>query len=414
MRARAIAVGCSVAFIVVAAALPARAQDDTALALTLFDQGKKLADAQNYVEACPRFLDSYKLTPKLGTLLNLADCYEKIGKTASAWARFTEAIAMAESAHEGERATFAKQHADDLVKSLATLTITAPNTSPNLQITRDGTVLDLASLDVAVPVDPGAHVIEVSAPKKKTLTLTIIVPKNAAQSLELPELEAVPEPVIAPPPPCEDGDASCGRAFKTQRTFIQLRIAAATSIGGFIGTPPSALYGPGTRYPGASYRIGGGVEGGLSFVLGLKLFPAGVGGAFSAVVVEPVVGAYGGATLGFAPTTDQSKGSGDFFFRAGVTLAYQFLHVGRRNVITGQQYGSGFLVGYRPGFQYAYVQGYFNEKALDFVHGPLLAAVFPIYYPRATHLTRALVEVAFLHVPAMAGYFVNFGGGFAF
>ena len=415
MRAHRFGIGCGIALTLVATALPARAQDDTALALTLFDQGKRLADAQNYAEACPKFFDSYALTPKLGTLLNLADCYEKIGKTASAWARFSEAIAMAEGAKEGERAAFAKQHADELVKSLATLTITAPNAPPHLQITRDGTALDPASLDVAVPVDPGAHVIVASAPKKIAWTLTVIVPKSAAQRLEIPALETAPEPPPAAlPPPCEDGDASCGRAFKTKRTFLQLHVAAATSLGGFIGTPPSALYGPGTRYPGASYRIGGGIEGGVDFVLGLKPLPAGIAGGFSAVVIEPVIGAYGGATLGFAPTTDQSKGSGDFFLRLGVTLAFQLLHIGSRNVDTGQQYGAGFLVGYRPALQYAYVQGYFQENRVSFVHGPILAGVFPVYFPRSTHLTRALLEVAFLHIPALPGYFVTFGGGVAF
>ena len=416
MIARAVG-ACSVALAVVATALPARAQDDTTLALTLFEEGKRLADTQEYANACPKFLDSYKLAPKLGTLLNLADCYEKIGKTASAWARFTEAISIAEAANQGERAAFARQHADDLAKSLATLTITAPNPPPNLQITRDGTALDPSSLDVAIPVDPGTHLIEITAPKKLPLSLTVIVPKSAAQTLEIPALEAAPEP---PPvatritPPCKEGDASCGRPFASKRIFIQLRIAAATCIGGFVDTPPSALYGPGTRYPGASYAIGGGFEAGLQFLFGLKPLPAGVAGSFNAVVIEPVIGAYGGATLGFAPTTDQSKGSGDFFFRAGVTLAFQVLHIGKRSVDTGQQYGIGFLVGYRPALQYAYVEGYFKENGVSFVHGPNLGAVFPVYWPGAARLARGLLEVAFLHVPATSSYFVTFGGGAAF
>ena len=97
---------------------------------------------------------------------------------------------MAQRAGESERADFAKQHADALAPTLATLTITAPHAPAGLQITRDGTVLDKAALNVAVPVNPGAHSIQASAPDKKPLTMTIIVPKGAAQTLALPPLRA--------------------------------------------------------------------------------------------------------------------------------------------------------------------------------------------------------------------------------
>src|SRR5436305_8717571 len=88
----------------VAVASLARAQgDDTATALSLFEEGKKLAAGGSYAEGCPKLLASYNLVQKIGTLLNLADCYERQGKTASAWARFTEAATMAERAGQQER-----------------------------------------------------------------------------------------------------------------------------------------------------------------------------------------------------------------------------------------------------------------------------------------------------------------------
>src|SRR5512140_3368779 len=88
-----------VAASILATAVPARAQGgDTALALSLFEEARKLASDGNYEAACPKFLASYNQVQKLGTLLNLADCYEKQGKTASAWARFVEAQGLAERA----------------------------------------------------------------------------------------------------------------------------------------------------------------------------------------------------------------------------------------------------------------------------------------------------------------------------
>src|SRR5450432_3403221 len=59
--------------------------DDSAAAQALFDQGKKAMAALNYAEACPKLEESYRLQEALGTLLNLADCYQRQGKLASAW-----------------------------------------------------------------------------------------------------------------------------------------------------------------------------------------------------------------------------------------------------------------------------------------------------------------------------------------
>ena len=85
-----------VASLVVAAllfTLPRRAQAQTtqqiATAQALFDEGKRLHKDKNFQEACPKFEASHRIDPGLGTLLYLGDCYEEIGRTASAWARST-------------------------------------------------------------------------------------------------------------------------------------------------------------------------------------------------------------------------------------------------------------------------------------------------------------------------------------
>src|SRR5258708_14001136 len=72
-----------------AASGPARA-DETAATIA-YDRAKQLADAGKYDEACPWFEKSYKADPQLGALLNLADCHEHVGKTATAWAEFRPA-----------------------------------------------------------------------------------------------------------------------------------------------------------------------------------------------------------------------------------------------------------------------------------------------------------------------------------
>ncbi|MEJ7735736.1 MAG: hypothetical protein WKG00_41925, partial [Polyangiaceae bacterium] len=57
--------------------------DDRASAQALFDAGKLLVADGKYAEACPKFEASFTLDRTLGTLLNLADCHEKVGKVAT-------------------------------------------------------------------------------------------------------------------------------------------------------------------------------------------------------------------------------------------------------------------------------------------------------------------------------------------
>ena len=67
-------------------ALPVGAQSNKATAEALFTEGRALATSGKCAEAIPKFQASQKLDPGVGTLLNLAECYEQVGKTASAWA----------------------------------------------------------------------------------------------------------------------------------------------------------------------------------------------------------------------------------------------------------------------------------------------------------------------------------------
>src|SRR5678816_2011124 len=83
--------------------------DRKALAEALFQDGRELLAQGKTQEACVKFASSQHVEPKLGTLLNLAACHEAEGKTASAWAEFTEAAVQAERSNQSERQEFALQ-----------------------------------------------------------------------------------------------------------------------------------------------------------------------------------------------------------------------------------------------------------------------------------------------------------------
>ena len=89
--------GTSVALLLVVA--PARAQaptsTDKVAAEALFEEGRRLVAAGSFVDACPKFADSQRLDPSPGTLLNLASCYEKLGRSATAWATVDSPVIVA-------------------------------------------------------------------------------------------------------------------------------------------------------------------------------------------------------------------------------------------------------------------------------------------------------------------------------
>src|SRR5688572_27022649 len=82
---------------------PAHAQaENQAAARALFEEARDLAKAGNYSAACPKFEAANRLYASPGALLNLADCYEHLGRTASAWSQFGEAASVAERADRSD------------------------------------------------------------------------------------------------------------------------------------------------------------------------------------------------------------------------------------------------------------------------------------------------------------------------
>lgn len=181
---------------------PARAQaataSDSATAESLFNEALGLLESKKPAEACPKLEASQRLDPGVGTLLYLADCYQQLGRTASAWATFREAAYLAKD-RKDEREPVAVESAEALEPRLSYLTLeVAQPEGVTLEIRRDGKVIPEAVWNTAIPVDPGAHTVEASAPGKKPWSTTITVAEGPRQdSVVIPALEDAP----LPPPP---------------------------------------------------------------------------------------------------------------------------------------------------------------------------------------------------------------------
>ena len=125
----------------------------------LFGEGKRLMDQGKFSEACPKFADSQRLNPGVGTLLNLARCYQKNGQTASAWSTYKEAAGAARSAGQTDREGVARRESAALEPTLPKLTVTvSPENASlsNVEIRLDGAVLPKGLWGVPAPLDSGS------------------------------------------------------------------------------------------------------------------------------------------------------------------------------------------------------------------------------------------------------------------
>ncbi len=147
-----------------------RARADGSEADKLFDEGSALMKQGKYADACPKFEQSNKLDPEVGGLLWLADCYERNGQSASAYRTYKDAQKMAvDRKDKQQRDKVAQKHLAVLENHLTKLTILGPADAhiDGLKVTRDGDALGGSDLGLAVPVDPGAHVVGATAPNYK-------------------------------------------------------------------------------------------------------------------------------------------------------------------------------------------------------------------------------------------------------
>lgn len=135
---------------------------DAAAAEVLFLEGRAASEAGDHRKACEKYHESHRLDPATGTMLNIADCEERLGRLATAWTYYRAVTQKLPSSDE--RSAVAKSRADALEPRLPKLVLRlAPGAPAGTRVLRDGVELKAASLDSALPVDPGKHLIEVTA-----------------------------------------------------------------------------------------------------------------------------------------------------------------------------------------------------------------------------------------------------------
>jgi serine/threonine-protein kinase len=223
------------------------AASSKAAAETLFDEARELLAAEKFAEACAKFEQSQAIDPGIGTLFYLAHCYEQQGRVASAWATFREAASQAKAAGQLDRANRGEMRAAALKPRLARLTIQVASETASLEglsVTRNERAVPGSLFNVAFPVDPGEHTIQVKAPGYRPFSASVTFSKDAeTQLVSVPALEEEESaPVAAPQEPTPEPatnqnqtmelDQDTASSGSGQRTVgVVLGVAGLASLG---------------------------------------------------------------------------------------------------------------------------------------------------------------------------------------
>jgi uncharacterized membrane protein len=124
-----------------------------------FTRGRELLKQAKYQEACTAFEQSQRLDPQFGTQYNIAGCYEKIGKLATAWNLYRE---LARSDTNPTRRSKSGGLATALASRVPKIKLVLPKKLEGVQISMNGENAN-AMIGIEAPVDFGSYELVVSA-----------------------------------------------------------------------------------------------------------------------------------------------------------------------------------------------------------------------------------------------------------
>ena len=176
----------------------APSKDDVARAEVRFHAGEQLFDDNQFEAACAAFEESERLDPQLGTLLNLAFCEERIGKTATAWHQYNVCAVWAEQRGQHDRQTWALRRALEVGRKVSLVLLDVPAAAEGYTIELDGSRVPSSEWGTPRSVDPGDHLVRVSFRGRGSQQLALHVLEGpVTQTMAIPRLAVRTETVTA-------------------------------------------------------------------------------------------------------------------------------------------------------------------------------------------------------------------------
>ncbi|MBK9265410.1 MAG: hypothetical protein IPM54_37195 [Polyangiaceae bacterium] len=173
---------------------------DIAIAQKLYDDAMKLMEEKKYAEACPKLAESNRLDTGMGTRFHLGDCYENVGRLASAWALFVDIADEAKRTGQAGRESVARERATKLEARLPKITLQVPPSVANVsgvEVRDNDNVVNPPLWGQPLPLDPGKHTITATAPGRRKWEKVVLLKEAAAETVAIGELAPVEAPGLS-------------------------------------------------------------------------------------------------------------------------------------------------------------------------------------------------------------------------
>lgn len=198
-----------------------------------FRRGQSLLQAGRVSEACREFEESQRLEPALGTLLNMANCHERMERPLLAMREFQEAASSAHAAGIPDVESFARERASTLAREIPSLEVRVDRaTAPaGLSVRLDAALIAPPEWGIPRPVEPGRYRIEASAPGRVSFQKELTLARGSGRLI-------VHIPNLAEAAPASESDTSSAMRFGPRR------IAAVAAGGvGLAGVVTGTIFG---------------------------------------------------------------------------------------------------------------------------------------------------------------------------
>lgn len=198
-----------------------------------FRDGMRLMAEKRYAEACEAFAASDRVGPSIGAKMKLADCEEKRGRLATAWAAFLD-VARLTREDPDRQAEYAvvQQRAAALEARLPHLTINVPEGSrvEGLVVMRDGVAIDPGLWNRAIPVDRGAYTVTARAPGHRAWTTSVTIAGDGEErTIEVPRFEVTARAMDGTATGAREVDAGASPR-STERAWVWPGVIGATAV----------------------------------------------------------------------------------------------------------------------------------------------------------------------------------------
>jgi len=231
---------------------------ETAAARALAVDGLKLAQANNCAEAVPKLERAEKLYHSAVVSIRLGECYVTVGRLVEGTELLRKALREPQPAEPAPALSKALERAQKLLDAtkprIAGLTVKVAAVQ-DMGVKIDGNLVPSVLLDTEIPIDPGEHSVDVTAPgfiksstrvsvsegEKKSLTLTLTRDPNASVPTPPPsktgQEPVTPAPSATPAPVTSNSPAPAPeRPPNRTAAYVALGAGAAGVVaGGVLG-----------------------------------------------------------------------------------------------------------------------------------------------------------------------------------